>query len=58
MYRSRVFVYEYNWVGNQFKIDCYKFKMLIVIPKKTTKKTKKHTEKDRRQSKWYIPKNK
>lgn len=31
--------------------------MLIVIPKKTTKKTKKYTEKERGQSKWYITKN-
>lgn len=44
----------------QFKLGCYRFRMLTVIPKVTTKKiTKTHTEKERRrESKWYSTKNK
>lgn len=53
MYRIRVYITEINVV--LFKLDSYKFKVLIVIPKVTSKKvTKKYKQKERRwESQWH-----
>lgn len=46
---------KYSW--EQFKLDCYKFKMLK-IPLVTTKEaTKKYTAEKKKKSKWYSRKN-
>ena len=48
-----------NLSRHQFKSQCHKFKILIVIPMVTSKKiSKKYTQKEmRRESKWYTTKN-
>ena len=53
MYRIRVYTTEINVV--LFKLDSYKLKVLIVIPKVTSKKvTKKYNQKERRwESQWH-----
>lgn len=53
MYRIRVYIIKINLV--LFKLDSYKFKILIVIPKVTSKKiTKKYMKKEKRgESIWH-----
>ena len=49
------FLYTTETILVLFKLDCYKFKMLTVITKLTTKnRMKQYIEKEtKRESKWY-----